>query len=56
MNINLPCKETSCDNNTGFQACMFGIDADLIEYAKSNKPMCEQLKNQILELIEVIKE
>ena len=56
MIFNLPCKDTSCDNNTGFQVCMFGIDEDLIKYVKCDKPMCDKLKKQIIGLIKVFKD
>ena len=50
--MNIPCNITMCDNNTGNfeKLCMFGIDAKLIKYAKSEKEMCPDLRKKILEL------
>ncbi len=43
------CKEISCDHNTGFtEECMYGISEELIERAKSDKPMCDILRNEVI--------
>lgn len=46
----ISCPFTNCDNNTGLDInhCMFGITSDLIKTAKSGKPMCEFLREEIL--------
>lgn len=50
--MNLHCGRTDCDNNTGLfdKICMHGITADSIRHAKSDKPMCEYFRKQILQL------
>lgn len=39
---NVSCNILSCDHNTGLDdTCMYGITKELIEHAKSGKPMCD---------------
>lgn len=47
MNISCMIK---CEHNTGFGECMWGVNAELIEHAKSGKPMCEFLRWKVLGL------
>ena len=49
--MNVECCLTGCDHNTGFtKECMYGVTDELIDYVKSGKPMCEDLRDKILEL------
>lgn len=49
--MNVKCYRIDCDNNTGFtKECMYGRIDDLINYAKSGKPMCEDLREKVLRL------
>ena len=45
-NISCPCR--SCDNNTGYGKCMYGVTEELIVKAKNGDPMCENLRMRIL--------
>lgn len=47
MSVNIPCSEP-CEHRNLDNTCMFGVSEDLIAFAKSNKPMCEHLKEQVL--------
>ena len=50
--MNIPCCRTMCEHNTGNyeKQCMLGVSADLIRFAKSDKPMCEYLRKKVLKL------
>jgi hypothetical protein len=41
--------QVNCDNRNIDNTCMFGITKELIQYAKSGKPMCEILRKEVLQ-------
>ncbi len=49
--MNYSCDRWSCDNLNPDGTCMYGICSELIEWAKSDKPMCEHLRAMILKAI-----
>ena len=48
--MNVHCDNLRCDNNTGFYQCMYGVNNKLIKHIKDNKPVCNHLKNEVLQL------
>lgn len=51
--LNIRCDKLSCDSNTGLtKECMYGITDSLIEDVKSDAPMCEHLKSEVLRMLE----
>ena len=53
--MNLKCKLLSCDNNTGFGECMYGITPLLIAHELSGKPMCNILREEVRHMQNKIK-
>lgn len=47
---NISCCEP-CDHKNIDDTCMFGMSKELIEWAKSNKPMCETLRKQVIDFV-----
>lgn len=53
--MNIKCKLLSCDNNTGFGECMYGITPLLIAHELSGKPMCNILREEVRNMQNKIK-
>ena len=54
--MQIKCDNYNCDNNTITHECMFGINDKLIQYAKTEKPMCEILRRKVLEHVNKTKD